>query len=59
MCSPLAYNDPHNRLAAHRARLAGTLVNAEVILKITSPVYPIDAGAITANAFLEHIANAF
>lgn len=57
MRSTLPYHDPFDPGSANAAGFAGPLVNAEVILEIATAINPIDTGAITANAFLEHIAD--
>lgn len=57
MRTPLAYYYTCNRRATYQAGLPGTLVNPERILKISTPIYPIDAGAIAADALFEHLAD--
>ena len=46
MCAPLANNDFLDGRAAHRAGLSLTVVNAEVILKTSAAVDPIEAGSV-------------
>jgi hypothetical protein len=43
-------HDASNRSPAHRAGPAFTLVDAEVVLEISAPVDPIEAGAVVAQA---------
>jgi len=54
----LADDKPLDGCAALRARLASTLVDAEIILKITAAVNPVDAGALAVNALLQDLADA-
>lgn len=58
MGAALAYNKPLDGCAALRARLASTLVDAEIILKVTAAVNPIDACALAVNTFLQDLADA-
>ena len=43
---------------ANHARVTSALVNAEVLLKITSTVDPIDTGSLAMDAILKYLANA-
>jgi hypothetical protein len=53
----LPHNYTCNWRATFEARLTGTLVNAEIILKITSAIDPIDAGAMAINTILQDLAD--
>lgn len=43
--------------AANGARLTAAAVNAKIVLKVTTAVYPVDAGTIPPDSFLEHTLN--
>jgi len=55
MRTPLAYHYTCNRRTTYGAGLPGTLVNLERILKVSTSIYPIDAGAIAADALFKHL----
>ena len=57
MRTTLPYHDTLNGSVTLLARLTGTPVNAEVILKIASTVNPIDASPIALDALLQNMAN--
>ena len=57
MRTPLAYYYAYNICATYRARLPGTLVDPERILKVTASINPIDTGAAAPDALFEHLAN--
>ena len=55
MRTPLAYNDASNRCTTYRAGLPGTLVNPEMVLKISPAINPVDAGAVAGDPGLQHL----
>ena len=57
MSRTLAYQRATDRRAAAGTWLPGLLVSHEVILKLTTSIDPIDAGAVAADAFEQHLAN--
>src|SRR5512139_254605 len=59
MRTSLPDNNTCNWRATNQAGFASALVNAEIILEITTPVDPINAGAIASNPFLQHRADTF
>ena len=58
MRAALPDHDALNRRAAFRTRLTGPLVDSKILLKITAPVYPIDAGPISLDAGFQHLPDA-
>lgn len=46
MCPALMDYDAFDRLATYQAWLSGSLINAEVVLKITPAVDPVYAGTM-------------
>ena len=58
MGAALADDETLDGCAALRARLASALVDAEIILKVTTAVNPVDAGALAVNAFFQDLADA-
>jgi hypothetical protein len=59
MGAPLPNNDPLDRGPAPAAGLPGSLVNLKEILKIPTPVNPVDAGTMMTDAPLQDDAYAF
>ena len=51
MRSSLSHKDALDRIAANRAGIACALVNTKIILKISPPIDPIDAGSLALDAF--------
>ena len=54
----LADDETLDGCAALRTRLASPLVDAEIILKVTTAVNPVDACALAVNAFFQDLADA-
>ena len=57
MRASLPHYDSPDGGSAHRTWFASPIIDAEMVLKITPPVDPIDAGAVSANAFPQDFAN--
>ena len=55
MCPALIDEDAFDRLTTYQARLSGPLINAEVVLKITPAIDPVDAGAVVIQSPMEGI----
>jgi len=58
MRAALAYQLLFNYCPADFAWLTSALVDIEIILKIPAAIHPVNAGAVAANAFLQHAADA-
>ena len=54
MRSALANHDPLDCGAANRTGFALTAIHPEMILKIAAAIDPVYAGAVAADAFLQH-----
>jgi len=54
MSAALSNDDLLNGCAADGARLAIAAIYAEMVLKIAAAIYPVDAGAIAADALLKN-----
>lgn len=54
MCATLPNDQPLDRCAAYRARLASALVDPEVVLEIPTTVNPIDTGPLSLNTLQQH-----
>ncbi len=54
MCAALTDDDLFDDRATHRTWLAVAAVHAEMILKITTAIDPVYAGAVVANALLKN-----
>ena len=54
MRSTLPDDGFYNQGAANGARLTAAAVNAKIILEVTTAVYPVDAGTIPPDSFLEY-----
>ena len=57
MRTALPDEDPFNFCAAGIAGQSSALVDFEIILKAAAAVYPVDAGSIATDAFLQHTAD--
>ena len=57
MGAALTDNNPLDLRAAIRAILSGALIDTEVVLKITSPVNPVNAGSVTAYALFQNLSD--
>jgi hypothetical protein len=53
MRTSLSDYNPLDSRSTIGARLTSTLINPEVVLKITTPVDPVYTGAVGADAFLQ------
>ena len=54
----LAEHHAGDRRATPWARFAGAMIDLKVVLEISTSIDPIDAGAIAADAFCEHLLDA-
>ena len=54
MCTALPNSELLYFSAADRAGFAFTAIHTKIILKLTAAIDPVDAGAVAADAFLQH-----
>ena len=54
MGAALTDRDAPDGCAAARAGFSAALVDLEVVLEVSAPVNPVDAGALAADALLQH-----
>jgi hypothetical protein len=50
--APLPNNKPHDGSPANGTGLSIAIVDAKMVLKFTAAINPVDAGAVSAYAFL-------
>ncbi len=58
MGTALANYDAHDLGAANRAGFTCASINAKMVLEISAPVNPIDAGPVAGDTMLKHLADA-
>ena len=59
MCATLADDHPPNFSTTNRAGLPLAVVDLEVILKVSAPIHPVQAGTVMPEALLQHGADGF
>ena len=48
----LSDQQPLNKCSAYWTRFSGATIDTEMVLELTTAVYPVNAGAVAVNAFL-------